>query len=272
MDPELLATYVAGLTPILVQLGLRLIGAILLWIVGGFVIKMILKAVDSRMNASKMDETLRRYAQNAGSMLLKFILIIAVLGVMGVETTTFASILAAAGVAIGLAWSGLLANFAAGAFMVVLRPFKVGDFVEAGGHVGTVEEIGLFVTTITTMDNVQTIVGNNTIFSGSIKNFSHNSVRRVDCVAQLAHSVDVHEAIAELKTAVAAIPNTPDAHPADIHILEFNLAGPVLCVRPYCHTDHYWQVFFDTNMVIKDRFGAKGFPVPENHYSIKQDA
>lgn len=272
MNPEVLAQYVSGLTPILAQIGLRILGAIILWFIGGMIIRMILKAVDNRMNASKMDETLRRYAQNAGSMFLKFLLIIAVLGVLGVETTTFASILAAAGVAIGLAWSGLLSNFAAGAFMVVLRPFKVGDFVEAGGHIGTVNEVGLFVTTITTMDHVQTIVGNNTIFSGSIKNFSHHPVRRVDCVAQLAHSVDVHEAIAELKTAIAAIPNTSSDHPADIHILEFNLAGPVLCVRPYCHTDHYWQVYFDTNMAIKDRFGAKGFPVPENHYRIKQDA
>ena len=200
------------------------------------------------------------------------LLIIAILGYFGVETTTFAGLLGAAGVAIGMAWSGLLANFAAGAFMVFLRPFKVGDFVEAGGHTGTVSEVGLFVTTITSPDNVQTIVGNNTIFSGHIKNYSHFAFRRVDCVAQLAHSVDPREAIAELQTALAKIPNVKSDPAPDVHILEFNLAGPVLCVRPYCHTDHYWQVYFDTNMAIKERFGVKGFPVPENHHRIAQNA
>lgn len=272
MTPEILAQYISNLTPLAASIGVRVIGAVLLWFIGGFAIRMILSAIERRMAANLMDETLRRYVHSAGNVLLRMLLIIAILGVMGVETTTFAGLLAAAGVAIGMAWSGLLSNFAAGAFMVVLRPFKVGDFVEAGGHTGTVEEVGLFVTTITSPDHVRTIVGNNTIFSGTIKNYSHYDYRRVDCVAQLAHSVDPREAIAELKAALALIPNVKATPAPDVHILEFNLAGPVLCVRPYCHTDNYWQVYFDTNMTIKERFGAMAFPVPENHLRIHQSA
>jgi len=114
---------------------------------------------------------------------LNIILVVAIRGYFGVETTSFAAILAAAGIAIGMAWSGLLANFAAGAFMVVLRPFKVGDFVTVGGITGTVKEVGLFVTALNTPDNVLTIIGNNKVFSDTIQNFSANPYRRVDLKA-----------------------------------------------------------------------------------------
>ena len=113
-------------------------------------------------------------------VLLNIALIVALLGFFGVETTTFAALLAAGGVAIGVAWSGLLANFAAGVFIVILRPFKVGDFVTAGGVIGTISHIGLFGTNIDTPDNVQTMVGNNKILSDTIQNFSSNPYRRVD--------------------------------------------------------------------------------------------
>ena len=266
MTTEMMSTYLAPLASTATDVLVRLLGAVVLWFIGRMVIRMILAAIDNRMTAAKLDETLSKYAQNASGVLLNILLMLAILSVFGVETTTFAGLLAAAGVAIGMAWSGLLSNFAAGAFMVVLRPFKVGDFVEAGGQVGTVMEIGLFVTTIDTMDNVRTIIGNNTIFSGTIKNFTANPFRRVDLVAQLSHDTDPREAIKVLKTALAKIPNV--VNEADVHVLEFNLAGPVLCVRPYCHNDNYWQVYFDTNMLIREQFGAAGFGTPEKHYHV----
>jgi small conductance mechanosensitive channel len=125
-----------------------------------------------------LDPTLRRYVQTSLSVLLKIALVVAILGVLGVETATFAALIAAGGVAIGLAWSGLLANFAAGTFLVFLRPFKVGDAVTAGGVTGTVDAVGLFGTTINTADHVLTIVPNNKIFSETIQNFSANPYRR----------------------------------------------------------------------------------------------
>ena len=162
-----------------------------------------------------------------------------------------------------------LSNFAAGAFMIVLRPIKVGDFVTVAGVTGTVKEIGLFVTAVNTLENVLTIVGNNKIFSDTIQNFSSNPYRRVDRMAQLNHSVDHNAAIRLLKERLAKIPNVIADPPPDVEILDFNLAGPVLAVRPYCHTDHYWQVYFDTNRAIREAFGAAGFPVPEQHVVLR---
>ena len=108
-----------------------------------------------------------------------------------------------------------------------------------------------------------TIVGNNTVFSGSIQNFSALPHRRVDCVAKVANSVDVQDAIARLRVAVTAIPNVATSPAPDIEILQFTPEGPLLCVRPYTHTDHYWQVYFDTHKAVVQTFGAAGYPVPE---------
>jgi small conductance mechanosensitive channel len=179
-------------------------------------------------------------------------------------------LIAGVGLAIGAAWGGLLSNFAAGGFLIVLRPFKVGDYILAGGVEGTVEAIGLFGTTMSTPDNVQTIVGNAKVFGDTIKNFSTNPYRRVDRTAQLAHGVDIADAVSRLRTALAAIPNVIAAPAPDVDVLDFTPMGPVLAVRPYCHTSHYWQVYFDTNRTIAGTFGKAGYPVPEQHLRIAQ--
>jgi small conductance mechanosensitive channel len=245
------------------------VGAIVLLIIGRWLIGFAIGMITRSLEKQRVDPTLLRYVGNIVSVILNVALVVAILGYFGVETTTFAAILAAAGVAIGLAWSGLLANFAAGAFLIVLRPFKAGDFITAGGVTGTVKEVGLFVTTITTLDNVLTIVGNNKIFADNIQNFSANPYRRVDLVAQLSHAVDPRVAIKLLKQRLAKIPNVTTDPAPDVEILQFNLAGPLLAVRPYCHTDHYWQVYFDTNRVIRESFGEAQFPVPEQHFVVR---
>lgn len=252
-----------------IVIGFKVVGALVFWLVGRWLIGFAVRLVSSAMEKQKVDPTLLRYIGTIISVTLNIILVVAILGYFGVETTSFAAIVAAAGVAIGMAWSGLLSNFAAGAFIMVLRPFKVGDFVTAGGVTGTVKEVGLFVTAINTLDNVMNLVGNNKIFSDTIQNFSHNPFRRVDLKAQLAHSVDHNEAIKLLKERLAKIANVIANPPPDVEILEFNLNGPVLAVRPYCHTDHYWQVYFDTNRTIRETFGAAGYPVPEQHFVIR---
>ena len=256
-------------TTIGIAFGLKVLGAVVVWVVGRYLIGLAVRLVSSALEKQRVDPTVLRYLGTVISVTLNIILVVAILGYFGVETTTFAAIMASAGVAIGLAWSGLLANFAAGAFMIVLRPIKVGDFVTVGGVTGTVKEIGLFVTAVNTLDNVLTIVGNNKIFADTIQNFSVNPYRRVDLKAQLNHSVDHNTAIRLLKERLAKIPNVKADPAPDVEILEFNLAGPVLAVRPYCHTDHYWQVYFDTNRAIRESFGTAGFPVPEQHLVLR---
>jgi small conductance mechanosensitive channel len=250
-------------------LGIRVLEAIALWIVGRWLIGLALRMIGSGMTKQKIDPTLIRYIQNAVAAILNIVLVVAILGFFGVQTTSLAALIAAAGVAIGLAWSGLLSNFAAGVFLVILQPLKVGDFVTAGGVTGTVHEVGLFASSLDTPDNVRTIVGNAKIFGDVIQNFSTNPYRRVELTAQLAHGVDVHAAVALLKKALPEIPNVITNPAPDVEILTFNLAGPVLAVRPYCNNKNYWQVYFDTNRLIKDSFTAAGYAVPEQHLFVR---
>jgi small conductance mechanosensitive channel len=254
----------------LTTVGLKVAGALALFVVGRWLIRLAVRVMTAALDRQRIDPTLQRYIANIVNVALNIVLVVAILGYFGVETTSFAALVAAMGIAIGAAWGGLLANFAAGAFLIVLRPFKVGDYVKAGGSEGTVTEIGLFATTIVTGDNVTTFVGNNKIFSDTIQNFSANPYRRVDRLAQLAHGVDVHDAIRRLKESLVAIPNIARNPPPDVEIVDFNERGAVLAVRPYTHTDHYWQVYFDTNRAISDTFGAAGYPVPEAHVSMRQ--
>ncbi len=260
--------WIDGAMPFIYSIGLKLLGGLVLWFVGGWVIGWIEKAVVRGAEHRKVDTTLITYMRTSVRVFLRVVLVVAILGVLGVETTSFAAILAAAGIAIGAAWSGLLANFAAGVFLVVLRPIKVGDFISAGGTVGTVESVGLFVTTMNTPDNVKTFVGNNKLFSDNIQNFSTNAFRRVDRTAQLAHGADLNKAIALLRNKLATIPNVAQSPVPDVHILDFTPMGPVLAVRPYCHTDHYWDVYFATNLIIRDELGKAGFSVPEQHFVV----
>jgi len=254
------------------DIGVKILGAIVLWIVGRMVIGMVRKGLGAALNLRHVDATLVRYADSAMSILLNVVLVMAVLSVFGVETTSFAGLLAAAGVAIGMAWSGLLSNFAAGVFLLLLRPFKTGDFITGGGVTGTVHSIGLFVTAIEAPDAVRTYVGNNAIFSGIIQNYSTNPARRVELVAQLAHNADHRAAIAILKERLAKIPHVVASPAPEVDLMTFTMAGPVLSVRPYTHTDHYWQVYFDTNLVIREALGAAGFSVPEQHFHVVSKA
>ncbi len=242
--------------------GVKILAAIAFWVVGRWLIGAAVGMVQRALGKQSVDPTVLRYVGSVITVTLNILLVIGILGYLGVQTTTFAALLAAVGLAIGMAWSGLLANLAAGGFIIVLRPFKVGDFITAGGVTGTVVEIGLFATAINTPDNVLTLVGNNKLFSDNIQNFSHNSFRRVDLTAQLSGAADYKAAVALLKEKIAQVPNVLADPAVVVDILEFNLVGPVLAVRPFCHTDHYWQVYFDTNRLLKDELGAAGFPAP----------
>ncbi|MBK8889933.1 MAG: mechanosensitive ion channel family protein [Dechloromonas sp.] len=244
------------------EVGLKVLAAIAFWVIGRWLIGVAVSMVRASLERQKVDPTILRYVGSIVTVTLNVFLVIGILGYLGIQTTTFAALIAAAGVAIGLAWSGLLAHFAAGAFLVVLRPLKVGDFVTVAGVTGTITELGLFTTTINTPDNVQTILGNSKVFSETIQNFSHNPFRRVDLKCQLSGAADHRAAMALLREKIAAIPNVLAEPKVDVEILDFTLVGPVLVVRPYCHNDNYWQVYFDTNRVIREALGEAGFPAP----------
>lgn len=251
-----------------VTIGLRVLGALAIWIVGRFIIRTVLRILDSALTRRRTDATLVRYAHSMLSIVLNIALVIAVLSFFGVETTSFAALIAAGGIAIGMAWSGLLANFAAGVFLLILKPFKVGDLISGGGVVGTVRELGLFATTIETDDGIVTYVGNNKLFGDNIQNMSESHTRRVDLLAQLAHGVDVADAQRQLKQRLVAIPGVLATPSPVVEISEFNTLGTVLVVRPFCDNANYWDVYFATNTAIREVFGAAGFPVPYTQQKI----
>ncbi len=259
MDIQALQTFL-GTTAI--DLGIKVLAAIAFWVIGRWLINLVVALMQRAMGRNHVDPTLTKYLGSIVAVMLNVALVLGILGYFGIQTTSFAALLAGAGVAIGVAWSGMLGNFAAGAFMLVLRPFKVGDFVTVGGVTGTVKELGLFATTLTTPDNVAAMVGNGKVFGEVIHNYSAHPTRRVERTAQLAAGVDALDALARFRTAVAAIPNVVQDPAPEVNVLDFNLVGPVIAVRPYCHTDHYWQVYFDTNEAILRVAREAGWPAP----------
>ncbi len=256
----------------IVPFGWKILGAIVVWIVGSWVIALLRAALGRTLIVRKVDPTLARYVEAGANVLLKLLLFIAVLSVLGIETTSFAALLAALGIAIGAAWGGLLANFAAGMFLMVLRPFKVGDMITVAGVTGDVREIGQFATALDTADNVRIHVGNNKIFSDTIFNYSTNAYRRVDLKALVAHSVDPQDAVRRLQARLAQIPNVLATPAPNVAIVDFNERGTVLAVQPFCNNAHYWQVFFDTNKAISEVGAAAGYPVPEARVAMRNVA
>jgi small conductance mechanosensitive channel len=266
MDPQNLTKLRDVVAGNLVDIAIKIVAAFFFWVVGRWLIGLAVRLVRSGLQRQRVDPTLLRYIGSIVSVTLNVMLVVGILGYFGIQTTSFAALFAAAGVAIGMAWSGLLAHFAAGAFLIVLRPFKTGDFVTIAGVTGTVREIGLFATALDTPDNVHTVIGNNKVLGDTIVNFSVNEYRRVDLKAQLSGATDLKAAVTVLQAKLAAIPNVMDVPKPDVEILEFNLVGPVLAVRPYCHTDHYWQVYFDANKMLREELGA--FPAPMAAQSV----
>lgn len=244
------------------ELAIKILAAIAFWIIGRWLIGKVVALMQLALGRNAVDATLTKYLGSIVAIALNIALVLGILGYFGIQTTSFAAMLAGAGVAIGAAWSGMLGNFAAGAFMLVLRPFKIGDFVQVGGIAGTVHELGLFGTTLVTPDNVHTVIGNGKIFGDVIVNYSVRPTRRVERTAQLAGSVDPLQAVELLRAAVAAIPNVAAEPAPEVSILDMNLVGAVIAVRPYCRNEHYWQVYFDTNAAIIRVAKDNGWPAP----------
>ena len=242
MDQEFVNELVRKATDI----GLNLAKGAVIFVVGRWAIKFAMKLMTNQMRQRKMDATIIGYAVNTITVALNIVLAIVLLSVFGIETTSFAAFIAAAGFAIGAAWGGLLGNLAAGAFLIVLRPFKTGDMISAGGVTGKVVEIGLFVTTYLTPDNVITFVGNSKILSSIVKNYSASDSRRVDMLGTLHHSDNVEATMAEVRARLMKIPNVLATPAPEVNIHAFNEWHLTLAIRPYTHSDNYFQVQFDT--------------------------
>ena len=254
--------YLQDLLPVVQDWGLRLLGAIVVLVVGLWIVKAISNHFKRLMEKRKMDDSLKGFVSSMIGILLKTLVIISALGMMGIEMTSFIAILGAAGLAVGMALSGTLQNFAGGVMILIFKPFKVGDFIEAQGYMGVVKEIQVFVTVITTVDNKTIIIPNGGLATGSLTNFSVQPTRRVDWTVGIAYGDDYDQAkaiVLDILKADKRILSDPEPFVA---LGELADSSVNLTVRAWVNAADYWDVYFDFNEKIYKTFAKKGINIP----------
>jgi small conductance mechanosensitive channel len=242
--------------------GVKVIAAITIFIIGRWVAKGFRSVIHRLMDKKKIDPTITGFVGNLTYMGLLVFVIIAALGQLGIQTTSFIAILGAAGLAIGLALQGSLSNFAAGFLMIIFKPFKVGDYVEAAGVAGTVETIQIFTTTLNTPDNKTVIVPNSGVTGGNIVKGTAKGTRRADMVFGIGYDDDIDKAkqiIAEVLGKDDRILKDP---PIKIAVSELADSSVNIVVRPWVSIENYWGVYFDAMENIKKAFDAAGISIP----------
>jgi small conductance mechanosensitive channel len=242
--------------------GLKAVMAIVIFVIGRVVARVLRNSLRSALLRGKVEATLVSFTANLVYALLMVMVIIAALNQLGIQTTSFIAILGAAGLAVGLALQGSLANFAAGVMMMIFKPFKVGDFIEAAGTMGTVEEIELFTTKMLTPDNKLIIVPNNQITNGNITNFSAKETRRVDLVVGVSYSDDLNKVKAVLNDILSGDERILVEPEPTIAVLQLGESSIDFAVRPWVKSGDYWPTFFNLNKSIKERFDAEGISIP----------
>jgi small conductance mechanosensitive channel len=263
ISPETIATIQSFIVTKGMDWVINIVSAISIFVIGKWVGKRVVGLVKRALLKSHMDVTLATFLANILNTLVVAFVAIAAISKLGVETSSLAAIFAAAGLAIGLAWQGSLSNLAAGMMIIVFRPFKVGDFVEAGGISGVVEEVSIFTTTMKTPDNKEIIIPNGTISGGTITNYSARTTRRIDITYSVGYHEDIQrakEVLSEIVSADTRILHDPEPL---IAISELKDNAVVFVVRPWVKTQDYWNVYYHLNETVKHRFDAEGIGAPE---------
>lgn len=249
-----------------IRAGERIPIAVIVFIVGRFLISLLNKFIRRLMDKRKVDVSIKTFVKSLVNILLTILLIISVVGALGVETTSFAALLASAGVAIGMALSGNLQNFAGGLVILLFKPYKVGDWIETQqGSSGTVKEIQIFHTILTTADNKLIYIPNGSLSSGVVTNYSHQETRRVEWIIGIDYGEDynkVQQIVRDILAADKRILNEPAPFIA-LHALDASSVNVV--ARVWVNSGDYWGVYFDTNKAIYETFNEKGinFPFPQ---------
>jgi len=242
--------------------GLKIIAAVLILVIGRFAAIAIRNLVRRLLQKGRMDEILVSFIASASYIFVMAFVIIAALGQIGVQTASLIAVLGAAGLAVGFALQGSLANFAAGVLMAVFKPFKVGDFIEGGGSIGTVQEIGFFTTELKSPDNKKIIIPNAKISSDNITNYSARDQRRVDIVAGVSYGDDIDKVRKVLEDILGEEKRILKEPAPMIVVLELADSSVNFGVRPWVKTADYWDVFFSLQEQIKKRFDSEGITIP----------
>jgi len=247
------------------EFGPKIIGALLIWFIGSWIIKKTLKQTNKLMDKRGYDKSLQKFLMNLLSWTLKIVLIITILGALGIETTSFAAILASAGLAIGLALQGSLANFAGGVLIMIFKPFKIGDLIEAQGELGVVKEIEIFTTKINSPENKEIIIPNGTLSNGNITNYSTEGQLRVNLTIGIGYDEDIKTAKAVLLKVLTDNPQVLNEPAPTVNVSELADSSVNFAVRPWATTADYWDVYFGTLEKCKIALDEAGIEIPYPH-------
>jgi small conductance mechanosensitive channel len=242
--------------------GLKVLGALVVLIVGRWVAGRVRKTVCQTLERSNLDATLIPFIAGIVYYVLLTVVVIAVLGLFGIQTTSLIAVLGVAGLAVGLALQGTLSNFAAGVMLLIFRPFRVGDYVEAGGTAGSVVEVGIFTTTLNTPDNVKILVPNSAIYGDVVKNYSANDTRRNDLSVGIAYGDDIGRAIEVIRKVIAEDERVLSDPAPVIAVGGLGDSSVDFVVRPWCRTEDYWPLRFDLTRKLKEALEAGGCSIP----------
>ena len=258
-------------TNLIGQWALNIISAIVIVVIGRIIVKWIVKLIRKLMIRANLDIILVNFASSTVNAILILFLLMAALDQIGVDTTSFIAIIGAAGLAVGLALQSSLQNFAAGIMMIIFRPFKLGDFIEASDVTGTVEQISAFSTTIKTGDNREIIIPNNQIYAGAIINYSARDTRRIDMVFRISYDDDILKAKKIIEGILTKHKLTLTDPTPTVAVAELTDNSVNVNVRPWVNSDNYWEVRSDLIEQIKLAFDKKGdlYSLPANGYSCR---
>ena len=261
-DVQTLGSMIIGLIS---QWGLKVLGALIVAWIGRMVARSIRTVVERLLRRANVDATLVPFVAGLTYYLVLAVVMVAALGMVGIQTASIIAVLGAAGLAVGLALQGTLSNFAAGVMLLVFRPFRVGDWVEVGGHAGSVQAVGLFSTVLNTGDNVQIVVPNSSVFGGTIRNYAANETRRNDLVIGISYDDDIGVAIRTIRDVLDADDRVLADPPPLVAVSELGDSAVNLVVRPWCRREDYWPLRFDLLRTLKERIEAAGcsFPYPQ---------
>jgi len=259
---EELGHWVETIQTLGIAYGMKLLGALAICGVGTWIARQIKKLIIKLMEAGRVDPTLISFVASLSYITMQVFVVVAALEKLNVKTTSFVAMLGAAGLAVGLALQGSLSNFAAGVLMIVFKPFRVDDVIEAGGVLGTVREIGIFTTVVDTLDNRKTIVPNAKLTADNITNFSANNTRRVDLAAGISYADDIDQARAAIAAALQEVEGILESPAPEILVSEMADSSVNFAVRPWCRPTDYWGVYFGVTEAIKKQFDAEGISIP----------
>jgi small conductance mechanosensitive channel len=244
------------------EYGLSVIGALLVFFIGRWLAKVIKRLVNRMMTKSKADPALVGFVSNLVYVALLTFVIIAALAQLGVQTASFIAVVGAAGLAVGLALQGSLANFAAGVLLLIFRPFKAGDLIEGGGTMGVVRSMGIFTTVLNTLDNKRVIVPNSKLMGDNITNYSAEENRRVDLVVGVSYNADLKKTTDVILDVLKSDERVLEEPAPTVAVLELADSSVNFVVRPWTKTENYWDVYFGVTQKVKERLDAEGIEIP----------